>query len=169
MTTVTVTGFTAARTLEIEETAIVEGKIVGDNLVLTNRRGEDQVAGNVRGNKGDKGDAGGVWDATDALTGGVRLAGNLGGTATVPKVKGALEATVDLSSAMIKATVVIDGTPQDVEFSASYLLGAVLTRFNDPVLTPHGDATDFFVGNITMYNALSTGLKNKVGFVGVIR
>ena len=35
MTLVTVTAFTAARSLEIEETAIVEGKIVGDNLVLT--------------------------------------------------------------------------------------------------------------------------------------
>lgn len=169
MTTVTVTGFTAVRALEIEQKAIVEGRIQGDNLILTNRAGEDQTAGNVRGPKGNKGDAGGVWDATDVLTGGVRLAGNFGGTAEVPKVKGALEATVDLSSAMIKATVVIGGTPQNVEFSAAYLLGAVLTRFNEPVITPLGDATDFFVGTLAMYNALPVGTRNKVGFVGVIR
>lgn len=170
MTTVTVTGFTAARTLEIEETAIVEGKIVGDNLVLTNRRGEDQVAGNVRGNKGDKGDAGGVWDAEAGVTGGVRLAGNLGGTATVPKVKGNLEATVDLSSAMIRTTVTIgENPPQTVEFSAAQFLAAVVLRFNDPSVNARGEMQNLWLGTLAAYNALPNAEKNAAGFVGVIR
>lgn len=170
MTLVTVTAFTAARSLEIEETAIVEGKIVGDNLVLTNRRGEDQVAGNVRGPKGNKGDAGGVWDATDVLTGGVRLAGNLGGTAEVPKVKGNLESTVDLSAAMIRATVTIgEEPPQNIEFSAAQFLAAVVSRFNDPSVNARGEMKDLWLGTLADYNALPNADKNRTGFVAVIR
>lgn len=170
MATVTVTGFTAARTLEIEETAIVEGKIVGDNLVLTNRRGEDQVAGNVRGEKGPKGDPGGVVDATSSVVGGVKLAGNLGGSAAVPKVTGNLEATVDLSKAMIRTTVVIgENPPQDVEFSAEQFLAAVVNRFNDPSVNARGEMEDLWLGTLTAYNALTSAEKNAVGFVAVIR
>lgn len=170
MATVTVTGFTAARALEIEETAIVEGRIQGDNLILTNRRGEDQTAGNVRGPKGNKGDAGGVWDATDVLTGGVRLAGNFGGTAEVPKVKGNLEATVDLSAAMIRTTVVIgEAPPQLVEFSAAQFLAAVVNRFNDPSVNARGEMENLWLGTLAAYNALTTAEKNAAGFVGVIR
>lgn len=170
MTLVTVTAFTAARSLEIEETAIVEGKIVGDNLVLTNRRGEDKVAGNVRGPKGNKGDAGGIWDATDVLTGGVRLAGNLGGTAEVPKVKGNLESTVDLSAAMIRATVTIgEEPPKVIEFSATQLLAAVVKRFNDPSVNARGEMKDLWLGSLSDYNALPNADKNRTGFVAVIR
>lgn len=170
MATVTVNGFTAARALEIEQAAIVGGRIVGDNLILTTRAGDDQAAGNVRGPKGNKGDAGGVWDATDVLTGGVRLAGNLGGTAEVPKVKGALEATVDLSAAMIRATVVIDeNPPQDVEFSAAQFLAAVVNRFNSPSVNARGEMEDLWLGTLAAYNALTSAEKNATGFVAVIR
>lgn len=170
MATVTVTGFTAARALEIEQTAIVTGRVVGDNLILTNRAGDDQAAGNVRGPKGNKGDAGGIWDATDTLTGGVRLAGNLGGTAEVPKVKGNLESTVDLSKAMIRATVTIgEEPPKDIEFSAAQFLAAVVNRFNDPSVNARGEMKDLWLGTLTAYNALTSAEKNAVGFVAVIR
>ncbi len=170
MATVTVTGFTAARALEIEESAIVGGRIVGDNLILTTRSGDDQTAGNVRGPKGNKGDAGGVWDATDVLTGGVRLAGNLGGTAEVPKVKGNLESTVDLSAAMIRATVTIgEEPPQNIEFSAAQFLAAVVSRFNDPSVNARGEMKDLWLGTLADYNALPSADKNRTGFVAVIR
>lgn len=48
----TVTGFTAARMLEIENTTIVDGNIVGDDLILEQRDGTDINAGNVRGPTG---------------------------------------------------------------------------------------------------------------------
>lgn len=53
-----VTGFTAERMLEIENSSIVSGAVLLDDLVLTQRDGTEIVAGNVRGPKGDKGDQG---------------------------------------------------------------------------------------------------------------
>src|SRR5688500_8739258 len=47
-----VTGFTAARMLEIENTTVVDGTISGDNLLLEQRDGTIIDAGNVRGPQG---------------------------------------------------------------------------------------------------------------------
>lgn len=54
----TVTGFTAARMLEIENNTVVDGSIVGDDLILTTHGGTPINAGNVRGPQGLKGDTG---------------------------------------------------------------------------------------------------------------
>ena len=54
----TVTGFTAARMLEIENSTVVSGEVVGDDLVLQTRDSTAINAGNVRGEKGDPGDPG---------------------------------------------------------------------------------------------------------------
>lgn len=54
----TVTGFTAARMLVIENTTVVDGEVQGDNLILLTREGTPIDAGSVRGPKGDKGDVG---------------------------------------------------------------------------------------------------------------
>ncbi|MET0785658.1 MAG: phage tail protein [Paenisporosarcina sp.] len=51
----TVTGFTAARMLTIENTTVVDGDIVGDNLILLTREGTEIDAGNVRGPQGIQG------------------------------------------------------------------------------------------------------------------
>jgi hypothetical protein len=51
----TVTGFTAARMLEIENETIVDGNIVGDNLILQRRDLVNIDAGNVRGPQGPTG------------------------------------------------------------------------------------------------------------------
>lgn len=51
----TVTGFTAARMLEIENSTVVDGDIVGDNLILMTRDGTPIDAGVVKGDKGDIG------------------------------------------------------------------------------------------------------------------
>lgn len=53
----TVTGFTAARMLEIENSTVVGGKVVNDHLMLATRGGVQLDAGAVRGAKGDKGDS----------------------------------------------------------------------------------------------------------------
>lgn len=45
----TVTGFTAARMLAMEAATIVDGDVVGDNLILTRHDGTTFNAGNVRG------------------------------------------------------------------------------------------------------------------------
>jgi microcystin-dependent protein len=62
----TVTGFTSARMLEIENAAVVDGNVVGDNLHLITHDGTVIDAGNVRGPTGPTGPTGGF------LTGEVR-------------------------------------------------------------------------------------------------
>lgn len=51
----TVTGFTAARMLAMEAATIVDGDVVGDNLILTKHDGSTVNAGNVRGPTGSPG------------------------------------------------------------------------------------------------------------------
>jgi len=67
----TVTGLTAARMAEIEAASIVDGEVVGDNLILTKFDDTTINAGNVRGPQGDTGAAGadGVGLATGGSTG----------------------------------------------------------------------------------------------------
>lgn len=52
---VTVTGFTAERMLEIEDTTVIGGSVAGDNLLLEQRNGDTIDAGNVRGPIGPPG------------------------------------------------------------------------------------------------------------------
>lgn len=54
----TVTGYTAARMLEIENESIVDGSIVGDNLILIRRDLTQIDAGPVVGPQGPQGDDG---------------------------------------------------------------------------------------------------------------
>lgn len=54
----TVTVFTADRMQEIEDNAIVDGSVVGDNLILTRNNATSFDAGNVRGPQGVPGTTG---------------------------------------------------------------------------------------------------------------
>ena len=49
----TVDGLSKARMLEIEANSVVDGDVVGDNLILTKKDGSTLLAGSVRGPKGD--------------------------------------------------------------------------------------------------------------------
>lgn len=51
----TITGLTAARMLEIEAASIVDGDVVGDNLIFTKHDGTQIDAGSVRGPQGTPG------------------------------------------------------------------------------------------------------------------
>ena len=63
-------GFTTDRMLAIENNSIVDGNIVGDNLVLTKHGGSTVVAGNVRGPQGLAGTNGtNGADGADGSTG----------------------------------------------------------------------------------------------------
>lgn len=85
----TVTGFTSQRMLEIENNTVVDGNIVGDDLILTTFGGTDINAGNVRGPQGIQGPIGEVSQASldaqlAAFQGGT---GNLAdGAVTTPKL-----------------------------------------------------------------------------------
>lgn len=59
----TVTVYTATRMLAIENNSIVDGEVVGDNLILTRQGGGTVDAGNVRGDTGPQGDPGEVTTA----------------------------------------------------------------------------------------------------------
>lgn len=54
----TVTGLTAARMLAIEAASVIDGDIVGDNLILTKHDGSQINAGDVRGPEGPTGPVG---------------------------------------------------------------------------------------------------------------
>lgn len=59
----TVTGFTAERAQEIEDQAIVDGTVIGDDLILTRNNADTINAGNVRGAVGPAGPPGGLGEA----------------------------------------------------------------------------------------------------------
>src|SRR3954470_8865806 len=54
----TITGLTAERMLAIEGASVIDGDIVGDNLILTQRNGTQINAGDVRGPQGNPGPVG---------------------------------------------------------------------------------------------------------------
>ncbi|MET0786817.1 MAG: hypothetical protein ABWY25_08940 [Paenisporosarcina sp.] len=54
----TVTGYTAERMKEIEDTSVVNGNVVGNDLILVSRDGKQLNAGNVRGPQGIVGPTG---------------------------------------------------------------------------------------------------------------
>lgn len=173
MTRVTVTAFTAARMMDIEQNAVVSGRIVGDNLVLTTKGGSDITAGHVRGIQGIKGDPGGVWDATPEIIGGVKMTGNLGGTAQEPTVTGILDNTVDVSATNISSTWVNPDTAESipVESSVEDLLAAVslINHRLDGVILAKGEAVTLWAGTEAEYLALPAAERNAVGFIGVVR
>jgi hypothetical protein len=58
-----ITGYTAERMLDIEQTTIVDASVVGDNLILEQRSGNTINAGSVKGPQGDPGPLGGIGEA----------------------------------------------------------------------------------------------------------
>ena len=73
----TVTGYTAERMKQIEDSTVTDGEVVGNNLHLLTRDGTPIDAGNVRGPQGVKGDTGEVSQAQlAAVTGPSANAGN---------------------------------------------------------------------------------------------
>lgn len=173
MARVTVTGFTATRMLEIEQASVVNGFIQGDSLVLQTRGGDEIVTGNVRGPQGVKGDAGGVTDASNSTKGGVRLQGNLGGTAATPTVTGALDETVDASLA-IASTPNNNGWGGGPSGGVTMTLRQIVHQVQASVyaiqrtITKAGAAQTLWVGTIAEYNALPSATKNAAGFVAVV-
>lgn len=70
-----VTGFTAKRMKVIEDETVVDGDVIGDELILTRRNGSQINAGNVRGPQGPIGTTGGISDAPSDSTAYVRRNG----------------------------------------------------------------------------------------------
>lgn len=66
----TVTGYTAERMKEIEDSAVVDGNIVGDNLILVRHDGGTIDAGSVRGEQGPPGPPAPVDPGIIAMYGG---------------------------------------------------------------------------------------------------
>lgn len=62
----TVTGLTADRMLAIEDASVIDGDVVGDNLILTKHDGTQINAGNVRGPQGNEGPTGSDLDVITA-------------------------------------------------------------------------------------------------------
>lgn len=71
-----VTGLTAARMAAIEAASVIDGDIVGDNLILTKHDGGTINAGNVRGPQGNTGATGTAGTGAPALQAGVVSSGD---------------------------------------------------------------------------------------------
>lgn len=172
MARVTVTAFTAARMLAIEQSTVTGGRITGDNLILTTRDGTTIVAGSVKGPQGDRGEAGGIWDATNILKGALKLAGNIGGTADIPKVVGTLEGTVDVSATKAIGTWTnpVTNAVSAVESTVREML-ALLKRTDvlaRQAIVAKGTAKVLWSGSEAEYLALPLAERNDVGFNGII-
>lgn len=63
----TVTGLTAERMLEIEAASVVDGEVIGNDLILTKHDGGQINAGNVRGPTGAQGPVGSDLDVISAV------------------------------------------------------------------------------------------------------
>ncbi|QFP94910.1 hypothetical protein SEA_OHMYWARD_28 [Gordonia phage OhMyWard] len=160
MARVTVTGFTAARMLAMEQATVIGGTIQGDELVLTTKGGQEILAGNVRGPQGVKGDPGGVPDATNSTKGGVRLQGNLGGTAATPTITGALDGTVDASLAIATTP-----NPAGGNFSASLRQIFAAARV---AVSRSGRTTTLWSGTMSEYTQIPEATRNAEGFIAVV-
>lgn len=163
MAITTITGLTAQRMIQIEQASVTSGRIEGDDLILTTKGGTPITAGNVRGPQGLKGDPGGVVDATTTTNGGVRLAGNLKGTASDPRVTGVLDSTVNVSSA--QGTGTYNGTPTTL--SVANII-AKLMEIAAQYLKKSGTATTVWSGTEAQYSALAASTKNAAGFIAVV-
>lgn len=173
MARVTVTSFTAARMLQIEQSAVVGGFIQEDSLILQTRGGDEIVAGNVRGPKGDKGNPGGVPDATNSEKGGVRLQGNLGGSAATPTVTGALNNTVDasLATASTPNNEGWGGGPANgVVMSLRQIVHQVQANYYalQRTVTKGGNAITLWGGTLAEYYELPEGVRTSAGFIAVV-
>ena len=163
MAITTITGLTAQRMIEIEQASVVSGTVEGNNLILTTKGGKPITAGNVRGPQGDRGPYGGPVDATDTVTGGVRLTGNLKGTATDPLVTGAFDSSVSVTNAT--ATSTYAGSVQTLGLGVIFQnLREVMAKY----LRKSGTAAEVWCGTEAEYAALPAETKNAVGFIAVV-
>lgn len=81
----TITGLTAGRMIDIENASVVDGEVVGDNLILEKFDGSTINAGNVRGAAGTNGTNGVNAPAVRAASPGSNVA-SLSGTFTLDGV-----------------------------------------------------------------------------------
>lgn len=138
----TVTGYSAERVQEIEDSSIVDGEIVGDNLILTRFDGGQINAGNVRGPQGTTGSQGPPGPVPDADEVGFTPAGNLAAT----NVQAALE---ELDTEKLSATAPKLKAYSEEEV-ANNVSGAIVVNYalaNVHSLTLTDNVTDVAVTN----------------------
>lgn len=168
----TVTSYTAARMFAIEQASIVAGRVANGILILRAKSGDEIVAGDIRGPKGDRGEPGGIWDATAELRGAIKLAGNIGGTADLPVVTGELTNKVDFSKSIVKGSWVnpANNQTQAIQATGQELLQriAVMEPRVTGAVQAAGKTKTLFTGTSAEYLALPETTRNAVGFVAII-
>lgn len=107
----TITGYTAARMKAIEDSSIVDGEIVGDNLILKRFDGAEIDAGVVKGPQGDPG----VQDVAAQISAALNLADPVGVPkpytgAAAPLGHGLCDAATEYSSATYPILAALYGT-----------------------------------------------------------
>lgn len=113
----TVTGYTSARMKQIEDKAIINGTILGDNLILITYDGTEINAGNVRGPQGIQGPEGSVSPEdlaaaiADAHADGAILTAQLApGAVTSSKIAASAVGNTALANNAVTTTKINDNT-----------------------------------------------------------
>lgn len=113
----TITGYTSARIKQIEDKAIINGTILGDNLILITYDGTEINAGNVRGPQGIEGPIGEVSiEDLNAAIAAAHAAGAITSTqlaagAVIPsKIAAGAVGNTALATGSVTTTKIADGT-----------------------------------------------------------
>lgn len=140
----TVTGYTAEYMEEINDNTVVDGNIVGDNLILVTRGGTNIDAGNVRGPQGIQGLTGEV--STVELN------------AAISALEAELTAAGAVSTAMIAlGAIVTDRIADNAVTESKIAANAVTTtKIADSAVTAAKLATDSVTSSKIQNEAVST-------------
>jgi hypothetical protein len=105
----TVTGYTAARMKAIEDGTVIDGDVVGDNLILTRHDGATINAGNVRGPQGVTGPQGPAGTPGTPSDGSVTTAKLVDGSVTNPKLADGAVNSAKIQDGSIQPWDLVDG------------------------------------------------------------
>ena len=144
----TVTGFTADRMLAIENSTVVDGNIVGDNLILLTRDGTLIDAGNVRGPQGIVGPMGEISQA------------ELDAAIAAATAAGAITATM-LAAGSVETAKIADGAVTAIKLAVASVTSPAIAV--DSIMLEH--MRDGSVGTAELVDACVTGVKIAAGTI----
>lgn len=159
----TVSSFTKERMLVVENTTVVDGTVVGNDLFLVTRAGTQINAGNVRGPQGIQGPVGEV--STAALNAAITAAVDLvqaAGAVTTAMIAVSAITTNRLADSAVTTAKLADGAVTNAKIADGTILNAKLA---DETITG-AKIVNGTIGNTEYADRSITGGKIAIGQVG---
>lgn len=151
----TVTGFTAERMLAMENATVIDGEIVGDDLILKTKDNTEINAGNVRGPQGIEGPMGEV--STSAMNAAIEAAVNAAhGVGAIDETQ---LATASVTTNKIANNAVTTAKINDGAVSTNKLANNAITnaKIADNTITAAKAAREAFTGYTPSTSNLTLG------------